>query len=257
MEKEQQKALQWFVEFANMNLAELTPGDKAKLGVESEEYLFPKREFEEVQKIFGSTGEGTEDYNRLLNHIKRLEKGMGWAFDTPPRDSPEYWSLIRELQSAVKETLGEVAVYHPQKIGIWPQGASIENLAFWGWDAEGKFRYFEIPLTGSHNDYIIIKLYRLSNNIIGRSTLRICPAPKRDKQCGKFFLNFSRREKRFCSSRCMWRFNTAERRKANPEANREYQKAVMEDKYRVEHDLKPKRFYKNKKRKESGKRKEG
>jgi len=258
MEKEQQKALEWFVQFANMDLNELTMGDRAKLAVESEEYLFPKRELE----VFPPTEKGTE-HSTLLNHFRRLEKGMEWAFDIPQRGSPEYWSLIRRLQDVVKEVLLEVATYRPpgKEVEVVPckatwEATSIETVAASGCDAEKKFNYYEIPLTRSHNYYVRIKLYRLLKNI-RRSTLQICPAPKRDKQCGKFFLNFSRREKRFCSPRCMWRFNTAERRKANPEANREYQKAVMKDKYRVERDLKPKRFYKNKKRKESKERKEG
>lgn len=252
MEEERKETLEWFVQFANMNLNELTPGDRAKLGVESEEYLFPKRELE----VFPHKEGGTE-LATLSTYFRRLETGMTWAFDTPQRDSPEYWSLIRRLQSVVKETLLELATYHPPNKEVldatktmpW-EATSIQMVAIWGWDAEKKFSYSEIPLTESHEEYIQIKLYRLFKNNT-RSTLLICPAPKRkDKECGKFFLNFSRREKRFCSSRCMWRFNAEKRRKDNPEAYNEYQREVMADKYRVDKGLNPKKFYKSKKRKE-------
>lgn len=250
MEKDQREALQWFVQFANLNLIELKPGDRAKLVVEAEEYLFPKQELD----VFPPTKEGKEYSN--LEYFRRLEKGMEWAFDPPQRDSPEYWARIRALQNVIKETLLDFATHHPPgkpaldaaKFFPW-EATSFYTVGVWGWDTEEKFNYFEIPVTKSPNEYIEIKLRRLLKGI-GRSTLQICPAPKKDKECGKFFLNFSQREKRFCSPRCMWRFNTAERRKSNPKAYREYQKAVMKDKYRIEHGLKPKKFYKSKRRKE-------
>ncbi len=229
MEKERQQALEWFVQFANMNLNELRPGDKAKLLVESEEYLFP-------------TKEEVRDVPRWPDEIKQrmgVLAEMTWAFKRrPQKDSEEYWSLILGLQNFVNRTLERLVKIHNPK--IWAESVMVRS----GGDP-GKFTFSYMPLVPSQNRYLETKLNLLLNGL-PRSSLQRCPAPK----CQKFFVNVSRRKKRFCSPRCMWRFNAEKRRKDNPEAYRKYQKEVMADKYRTDKGLKPKKFYKSKKRKE-------
>lgn len=257
MEKERQEALEWFVQFANLNLNELRPGDRAKLLVESTEHLFPTKELQ-----------GLPPFQSMSLGLKPFVRGMEWAFKEPPqRDSEEYWSLVLHLQNVVKGELWQLAktyvipkkrvsgrtIYDATQIipweKIWAETVMVHSEV-----NPKKFIFSYIPLGKTHDDYIRIKLNLLLNGL-PRSTLNRCPAPIRIrkrifKKCDKFFLNFSLREKKFCSPRCMWRFNAAERRKDNPKAYREYQKAVMADKYRIQKGLKPKKFYKSKNRKE-------
>ena len=217
MEKQRQEALEWFVQFANMNLNELRPGDKAKLIVESEEYLFPTKEVKDLQ--FGP---------------KAAQQVMAWAFkEPPPRESEEYWSTILHLQDIVKRTLYMLAEKAPIPGKAFDYafqtGARVWTVMVRSeWNHE-KFIFSYIPLAKSQDDYIQIKLHLLLNGL-PRSNFQRCLAPK----CGKYFVNVSLRKKRFCSPRCLWRFNAEKRRKADPEGYKEYQKQLMKDRYREE-----------------------
>jgi hypothetical protein len=234
MEKERREALEWFVQFANMNLNDLKLGDKAKLVVESQEYLFPTKELEDLPP-----------YRLMGGDLRRFTKEMSWAFKEPPqRDSEEYWSLILHLQAALEHTLSLLAPkYHPLPKGVIDLSGGVAPEKIWAATVMVRsggnlknFSFSYVPLADSHADYIEIKLNLLLNGL-PRSTLKSCPGPIRIgkgkfEACGKFFLNFSRRNKRFCSPRCMWRFNTAKRRAADPEGYNEYQNILMKDRRR-------------------------
>jgi hypothetical protein len=242
MEKERQEALEWFVQFANMNLNELRPGDKAKLRVESEEYLFPAKE--ELKSVVKGGPYLPQNMPESLK--KRFEISAGetsWGFKEPPqRDSEEYWSTILHLQDVVRRVLYlfsekalvpgkgfDYAVQTGEK--AWVETVIVRSE----WNYE-KFIFSLIPLGRSHDHYIRIKLNLLLNGL-SRSNLQRCLAPK----CNKYFINISLRKKRFCSSRCMWRFNSAKRRDANREDYREYQRVLMRDRYREKKGLQRKK----------------
>jgi len=226
MDKERQEVLEWFVQFANLNLTELRPGDKAKLLVESEEHLFPMQELKRIPP---------------LSPLFTGEKP--WAFkELPKKDSEQYWSTILHLQDIVKRTLWLFAERVPipgkgfdyaTQTGekVWAEMVIVRSE----WNNE-KFSFSIIPLGKSHDYYIRIKLNLLLNGL-PRSNLQRCLAPK----CGKYFVNISLRSKRFCSPRCMWRFNSAKRRDVNGEGYREYQKLLMRDRYREKKGLPRKR----------------
>jgi hypothetical protein len=159
---------------------------------------------------------------------------MVWAFKKrPPRDSEEYWSTILHLQDVVKRTFWPFAEKAPipgkgfdyaiqtgQK--AWVETVMVRSE--WNYD---KFIFSFIPLGKSHDHYIQIKLNLLLDGL-SRSNLQRCLA----KKCGKYFVNISLRKKRFCSPRCLWRFNAEKRRTADPEGYREYQRKLMKDRYR-------------------------
>ena len=215
---EPREALEWFVEFANLKLDGLKAGDKAKLLVESEEYLFPNLE-------------------NLLPYVKKMirrffsKKEGTWAFEEhPQRGSVEYWSLLHHLRGEVRLELYGLTMPEDRNY------ARIEPVMFHLVRDPEKFSTKIVPLTKSLDQYVRIYLNLLLDGL-SRSVLKRCPSPN----CGKYFVNFSLRKKTFCSPRCMWRFNSAERRKKlkdeNPKKYQEYldkQKKLMRRKYEAQ-----------------------
>ncbi len=92
MKEEKVEALTWFVDFANLDLQAVKPGDRAKLLVEAEEHLWPKEELKEYQSA--------SQMRFLPAAINEL---LRWIADAPPRESPEYWTCILESQTAVRK----------------------------------------------------------------------------------------------------------------------------------------------------------
>jgi len=202
------EALQWFVEFANRDLNGLTPGDKAKLLVESTEHLFP------VKHLQG------------FSPSELLARKMQWAVKPPPqKDSEEYWSLILRLQNVVREelqrliggrefqdipgtTCGHSENYPPFKMCAEPALFCLEANP-------DRFSFYVIARK-NQDDHVRLKLNLLLNGL-PRSALNRCLSSIQKKLCGKYFINVSRRKKRFCSPQCLWRFNTAKRKGADPQ----------------------------------------
>jgi len=220
MEKQQREALQWFVEFANRDLNKFTPGDKAKLLVESTEHLFPLKHLQ------------------AFPPPELFARKMKWVLNPPPqRDSEEYWSLILRLQNVVREELRRLTEgYRFQDIPGEPydHDETIPHVKMWAdtiiFCSEAnpdRFSFYFIP-GKKQDDYVRFKLNLLLNEL-PRSALNRCLSPIRKKLCGKYFINVSRRKKRFCSPQCLWRFNTVKRRTADPEGYKEYQKILMRD----------------------------
>jgi len=226
MDKDRKEAIDFLVRFANMNLNELKPGDKAKLLVESEEHLFLKGS--SLHELFRSASMGnTNIFTSIMGLREDIALGyrrMKWAFKpSPEKDSAEYWSMLLHLQKVIKEMLSGFA-----------QGEIPFHLAFLalvGWDS-GKKVF--LPLSGNLDNYLRFKIAYLLFDSPHPASVQICLAPK----CHNFFINMSLRKKRFCSPRCMWRFNTTERRKhlkeEEPEKYRTYldkQRELMAKKY--------------------------
>jgi hypothetical protein len=202
---DRKEALQWFVDFTNMDLDQLKRGDKEKLFVEAEECLFVTED---------SLRWGISDKD-VLDIFK---KEMAWVSKIPPKDTPEYWHLLKKLQQEVKELFNLTGT---------------TGLSRWMWMGRilvslKRNRAFEMsfaPLAGSHEDYIKALFFQLLHGF-PRHVIRNCPG------CEKYFLNAAFREKRFCSSRCMSRVNAAKRREADREGYRKYQRELMRDRYR-------------------------
>jgi len=226
MDKNRKEAIDFFVKFANMNLNELNPGDKAKLLVESEEYLFFKAS--SVDDLFLSASTDQADVSKVFTapqeDMDLFSRKMKWAFKPRPnKDSAEYWSMLFHLQVVIKDMLSNFAIKDSPFEFLF--------LGFVGWES-GKKVFF--PLSVDQDDYLNFKISYLLSDGPPRATVHICPAPK----CNKIFINTSLRKKTFCSPRCMWRFNTAERRKGlkkkDPKKYRAYldkQRELMARKY--------------------------
>jgi len=238
--KEKQEALEWFVNFSNMDLETIKPGDKAKLLVESEEYLSPQKDIERLHyrpvnpNLFGIPYEegkgpapqGLDERKKYYEELPEKFFGkMAWIFEIPGRDSPEYLDTLKAFQTAVIDTLHEFSVLGLSGQGIAWQGEMMIQVD-WG----RTFNLSLIPLAETHDKYTQLKLYQLLNGLPGQ-TIQECQG------CKKYFLNATFRKKTFCSPRCMWRVNTAKRREADREGYNEYQAKLMKDRYREKNGL--------------------
>lgn len=217
MKKQNAEALQWFVDFANLDLESIKPGDKAKLLVEAKERLWPVEEMEEFQRgLSYEWGIGTTC--------------MRWAVNLPSEGSQEYWSAIVQSQRGVLQIF-RLYFLHPPTAHD-PLVSEGHHEMAWRVEGGGKspFGMKILPLTDAQDEYLEFKLFMLLEGFQAHA-IRLCPG------CKNFFLNLTNREKRFCGSRCMWRITTAERREADREGYNEYQKELMKDRYREKKGL--------------------
>jgi hypothetical protein len=106
------------------------------------------------------------------------------------------------------------------------------------------FAVKNLPATKDQRRYVWLKILMLLDGL-PQHAVRECPG------CRKFFLNPTKREKRFCGNRCMWRVSTAEYRKTDKEKYNEYQKGLMTDKRREKAGL-PRKRTKARKAEEKG-----
>ncbi|MGD0656651.1 MAG: hypothetical protein ABSD38_01130 [Syntrophorhabdales bacterium] len=199
------EGLQWFVDFANLNLDNLKPGDKAKFFVEARQYLWP----------------GEEEF--------RVIRGMGvsWVLaGLPEEGSEQYWGRMRELQERVRTVLD---YFSTDERFAW--SFNNQTVVQVVWEPNGRFTFSHVLATHDHPQYVEVKLYGLLDGL-SLAAVRRCPG------CQKFFLNPTGRKKRFCGNRCMWRISTAERREADREEYNEYQKGLMTDLRREKAGLK-------------------
>jgi len=225
MEKERQEALEWFTNFSNINLQEIKPGDKAKLLIESEEYLYPKKELEQLQK-WPSSGSRVLDMPLSSKQAQRV----AWALpgNIPPRDSKKYWSMILHVQEAVRKLFER---FIPSAPMITARGSDeIHYLISWGREQPFTITYF--PITKNQDDYVCFKILELLRGLPSHA-IRKCPG------CKKFFFNPTGREKNFCSPRCMWKVNATKRRDADKEGYRKYHREYMTDLRRQDAGLRP------------------
>jgi len=190
--------LQWFVDFANMDLDTIKLGDKAKLLVESEEYLSPLKEIS----------------GKPLLSKKAL--GIAWPFEIPDKESAEYWALLLHLQKVVREHLQS----------FLPSGTLIIAHHYERMDVKvtcgpkQPFRITFFPITETQDGYIRFKILRLLEGFPCHA-IRKCPG------CEKFFFNPTRREKTFCSPKCMWKVIAGKRRKELKEKHPQKYKAYL------------------------------
>jgi len=249
LEPERREALEWFLQFVQLNLDQLRPGDKAKLFVEAEEYLSPQKELLEI--IPGESNENRDAFIDMLKNAPREIEIDGkkrplrrlipdWVFHLPPKGSKEYWENLHRMQGVVQEELSTLHQLHPdpqKRIFVAQKGEKMwsgQVLFHLQYRANGPFKLSFIPFTDNQGDYIRLKIQRLLNGL-PRSTIQRCPG------CEKYFLNFSLRKKRFCSSRCMWRVLQAKRREMDREGYNRRQKEIMAQKYRQKLGLPPKK----------------
>jgi hypothetical protein len=186
--------LKWVVEFLGLNLEKLSPGDRAKLAVEFRQYLYPKK------------GEIV-----LMGQNK-------WGAGLPQKGNEIFWYQVNLIQNVINSFFGFYAIGEGERIEFPAYGRFVvvrekENLSV-------NF----VPQVDTFADYIRLNLlFDLRGMPI--SFIHRCPA------CERIFLNTTKKEKRFCSPNCLWRYNAKKRREADPEGYRERQKEIMRERY--------------------------
>jgi hypothetical protein len=227
MKKGDTEALQWFVDFANLDLQAIKPGDKAKLLVEATEHLWPLEELKEYQSV--SPG---------LPLPAAIERQLPWIVKAPSRESAEYWTAVLRSQAAVRKTFVQYILPtgqpSPENVEAKAKPAVVQVVrghdeVLW-WVAKGyKVPYTVklLPVAKGQDDYLPLKIFMLLDGL-PQHAIRRCPG------CNRFFFNPANREKRFCSERCMRRICTAEYRQTHKQAYNGYQKDLMKDRYREE-----------------------
>jgi len=204
MDEKKNATVEWFVNFAQMDLERLGAGDRAKLEVEAREYLFPSIPL----PIF-------DDETRSLLRTKyrkwitpsdsiavRSEKENHWISEIPERNTPEYWSLIVDCQKNVFDALKR-----------YTGGRTVERSsspAFYVFLGREKFEFIIVPLMEEYSDYAVIKL-NMALDGLPVTCLQHC------QSCRRIFFNPSQRKMKYCSTKCLWRFNTRKKREADRE----------------------------------------
>lgn len=202
MEKDRQEALEWFVQFALLDLKDLKPGDRAKLEVEVSEYSCPNQEeLETATKVVPYLKD---------QEIKEYLKKRPWELK---KDSPDFWPQVTRLQVLVRAVLKSMKKDLIDEIlpggTIVPPWLHVEEEYPTIWEGKvwyvlttihNKMSLIMWPSVWSLDNYVRLKIFSLLKGL-PITTLSIC------RSCKKYFINPTLRDKKFCSPRCMWRFN--------------------------------------------------
>jgi hypothetical protein len=203
-EEKSVRALEWFVDFANLDLKQIGPGDKAKLLVESD-HLWPIREL--------------KSYCQGAPLSKKNLSVFSWVLELPGKKSPEYWNAIVAAQTGIRKLFSLLQITtHPSPENANAPSKAIgsvirghDEMLWWMVKGHGvPYTLTFLPVTKSQEDYTGLKILMLLRGL-NQHAIRRCPG------CGQWFLNPTDREKNFCGNRCIWRTNTAKRRKAAKE----------------------------------------
>jgi hypothetical protein len=229
MDKDRREALEWFIQFTQMDLKDFKPGNRAKFLAEYEEYLLP---------------DIREERERLKKEMKYYmqkegKEGTGYIFEAffsyPSKklihmDETSFWNFMKDVQFIVRSIFLKVA----EPNYIIPKSPALGSTGPTGiWYQEARcyldinknpMQLVFVPIKEIWLDYLLIKLYTLLSGF-PRTTIQKCLG------CDKLFLNPSLRIKKFCSSRCLWRFNARKRREADPEGYKEKQREIMKARY--------------------------
>jgi len=247
--KSKAEIIEWLLEFSQMDLTNLTAGDKAKLVIDAKEYLFLDDEIEQaagnLERFFPDLNEDTKEIKKgILAQKEELEKTkdanmrvflrenieyLERTYNKYPlsrvkqvlekENQKEYWELISVVQSFIYAFWEYILIIanEPKHIvakhvnDLLNKGDITINFLF---IVDDELIYRNIPITTHLYEYFTTKLYTLV------SGLKVA-AIRRCLECGRIFFNPSLREKKFCSSRCQSRFHAAKRREAKRNKKKE------------------------------------
>jgi len=208
MDEKKNTTVEWYVNFAQMDLETLGPGDRAKLEVEAREYLFPsiplpiaRVKYETKFKTATGIKPDLPDLQAWIDFLDTSTTRRGPRIEKlPERGTPQYWSLIRESQKNVHDALKKYS-------GEFRIDESFSQ-AFYFFIGGEKFEFIIVPMMEKHSDYAVIKLnMALDGQPV--TCLQNC------QSCGRLFFNPSQRKMKYCSTKCLWRFNTQKKRQAD------------------------------------------
>jgi hypothetical protein len=195
--------IKWLVDFSQTDLRTISPGDRAKLIIEAVEILCPS----DAELDFYTKGD-------------RYNPNCDWVRLIPEKESPAFWDLIIQLQPTVLLALSTVlGLTGIPATNVTPRG---------GWylfHVEGEEIHFDfVPLVGDVHEYNVFRIYRLFDRV-PKNSLVLCPS------CNRLFFNPTRKAKKYCSNKCLYRIHSQKYRENNPEKYRKSQRDLMSKKY--------------------------
>jgi hypothetical protein len=261
-----QDCLAWIIDFIQRDLGSIDIGEILTTYIQMEEYIFKRRLVPEdeardketgilvsydpvdVAKLFDQTKPmfsiNLELKNFFLTHIWPLfesGKEIRLKFDEikeTPKEQRDYTALAVWFNQVLHKA--SVRLHEHKVISVISLDIRGERIAVSQEIAEGEIKK------------AIEELVRL---IAGLNYNAI--AQCEDEECKRFFLNPTKRQKRFCSTKCNWRFNARKRREDDSDAYREKQREIMWERYpdKVRKEVGPNVIVKRRKHYDTEKRK--
>jgi hypothetical protein len=197
--------IKWLVDFSQTDLKTISPGDRAKLIVEAREILCP-----------------SDNELALYENGDRYNPNLNWVRHIPEKESPAFWNLIVQLQPSILLALSTILelTKSPATNVVPPMGG--------GWylfHVEGEEIHFDfVPLVRDVHEYNEFRIYRLFDKV-PKHSLALCPS------CKRLFFNPTRKTKKYCSNKCLYRVHSQKYRENNPEKYRKSQRDLMSKKY--------------------------
>jgi len=154
---------------------------------------------------------------------KKALSDFAWALEIPGKESPKYWSALVAAQEGIRNLFAILQVTaHPSPKAAGAPSAAVSSVLrgqdeFLWWLGKGPgvpYTLKFLPVTKSQVEYVQLKILRLLEGF-NQHAIRRCAG------CNRWFFNPTNREKSFCGNRCIWRTNTAKRRKAVSNSRKE------------------------------------
>jgi hypothetical protein len=186
--------LEWLVEFSQVDLVEISPGEKAKLLIEANEILVPRNKIANLgTRLRKGSTVGTVLRPKFL-------KSLGWVDKIPSPNTDSFWELLVGLQKLI---LAEVKGLLSGEITSKVLGLGI--ISFSPNKQTGRYQVSTLPVTDTIEGFVITNFYK-SFHAYPISSLKECLS------CRKIFVEISLREKYYCSPQCHWRHSQQKRR---------------------------------------------
>jgi hypothetical protein len=206
--KERTDRINWFLDFVQMDLKSLSPGDRVKLCYEAEEILFDRKLIEQE-----------ETFNPLIEEVRtfydKLKKPSLQNLD-------EFFEVLRDRQGDLRGYILEFFAEIVKKKRPYFNAAIQAQLVVK--TEEGIMTTSYLPSTVYIEGFAF---GRFLNAVDGMPTYGF----RKCTECKKIFFYPHKRKKEFCRVQCGWKFFARQRRESNPEVYKEYQREVMQNRY--------------------------
>jgi len=250
--KEKSEKINWFLDFIQKDLSNLSPGDRAKLCYEAKEIMFDYPDLSEAvgddQKKGKYPHETTstldldevpypydvpngeppvevQEWQESFDVAAYMDAYDRWRYQQIPdiQNLEEYFQKLKDMQQFLKwyinRCIREIAIERKpfHFFGVTPEIVALPKV-------DG-ISISYVASTSDANHFALLKFANLLDGIpLGGF--------KKCLECKKIFFYPHRRKKGFCTLECSWRYFARQRRESNPEAYRKYQAELMKKRYR-------------------------
>lgn len=213
------QATKWFLEFLSDDLDKMSDLDWGKRIVEVEHYFFRPK--------FWVVGEAFKEPMWYPKEILDEATSMKDFTTHVESDHPAYpWRAnLKHVQSELKEQLKKILAGGMLNIA--------EVRLLWS-IIDGKIALGYLPPENLYDDsYDLPNLARLASISFAHALEGIPPGSIRTcRECGKYFLHLSKKERYFCSPKCTSKAMARKVRDKDPEKYKKKQRKIMQRRYR-------------------------